>query len=552
MKKAVFFLFFIWILMVPVLADYTVDGVSVTAEVAANGRATVSTVIQLNFDTVTEQVAIPLPDTDVSRVSVGSFRFSTESTDDGTNVIIKSRGGFAGVQSFLITYSVPYSGNGGGSYSLGLLSSRWGRVIGGCSFQVTMPRAMEEPPRIISGYYGALSEAEGGLSVTETSVSGAVSDRMAYDSLTFEADLPEAYFTIRRQNLPGVSINYLTLAMVLVLLLMVLYWRLKLRSRRGEISQRILIPEGIPAYQLPMALDGSTCHIPALILEWANLGYLSISTAAKGVPVLTKLMSMGTERSWAEQQLFARIFGRRRRVAATPGRYSAAAARFRSESRKGLYRVIFDRTGGNPSLVQGLSWILMGLGIGVLSYRLLPDDTGFVVLAALVGIVGAGYGIFLHSAISQYAALRKVSLRGVLCWIALAVLLVLSLIAGALPEMSVGALAVLFSGVATASGPRRSQRGVDAMTQTKGHRLFLRQVSWQRLQVFQGRDSRFFQNYLPQAVALGMDRSFAKRFERLMIPQPEWLDLPRDPAHSAIAIRRQLAPILRQLEEAFK
>ena len=550
MKKALFFLLFIWILALPVLADYTVDSVTVTADVAENGHARVTSMIQLTFDAVTSEVSIPLPDTEVTKVSAGNFRCTTEKTDVGTNVVVKTSGGFAGVQTFMISYTVPYNGDGGGDFSLGLLSSRWQKRIGGCTFQIIMPWPMEDP-EIISGYHGVLTEDTASLVFTESTLAGSVGEMMSYDSLKFSVTLPEGYFAVRRANVPMVSMTYMTLNMLLILVLMMIYWRLKLRSPQEEVTARVLPPEGMLPCQLPMALDGATCDIPAMILEWANLGYLSIGSL-QGTAILTKLMEMGSERSRAEQQLFNRIFQRKTQVAATAGRFSAAGARFRRSTRRSLYRVIFDHTGGNPIFVQLPGRVLLALSIGVLVYRLLPAGGGYVVVAVLSGLVGFVYAMLLHSVTSRYIALRTWSWLSIAAWVVMIALIPLSLLAGALPELTVGLLSLLFSAIATAPGPRRSTRGAVAAAQTKGLQIFYRQVSWRRLQAYQSRSNRFFQMQLPRATALGVDKRFAKRFERLTIPQPEWLDLPSDPTHSAAALRKQLRPILRQLREAFR
>lgn len=555
MKKVLFSLFFMCFFLVPVFADYSVDSVSVAAEVSPNGRAEVSTTIQLTFDSAVEQVVIPLPETDVSRISAGDYSFKTRQTNDGVDVIVKNKNGFVGTQSFLIRYTVPYADDGDSeadSFTLGLLSSRWARAVGSCSFQLVMPAGFETEPVLTSGYYGPLTAAQTGLASTETSLAGTVSDRMAYDSLILTMTLPEGYFHVRRATLPVISVTFLAIGMLAVLLLCMVYWRVKLRSPRAHGSPRLLRPEGILPCQLPMVLDGATCDVTAMVLEWANLGYLSISLSRNGTVVLTRLMQMGSERSKAEQQLFSRIFGQRRRVAATPGRFSRAAARFRAASRRSLYRVIFDKTGGNPVLIQLPCRLLLAIAVGYMTYRLLPEGGGYVVLAVLAGLVGLVYSIFLHSTLSRYAALRTFTLPAICCWVLMPVLLGLSLLAGSLPEMLVGLLACAFSAVATAPGPRRSSRGVDAMAQAKGCRTFCRQASWQRLQVFQGRSRRFFQNQLPLAVALGVDKQFARRFERLAVPMPEWLELTGSPMRSAVSLQKQLAPILRQLREAFR
>ncbi len=555
MKKVLFSLFFICIFLVPALADYQVDSVSVSAEVSANGRAQVTTTIQLTFDASTDQVTIPLPDTDVSRVSAGDYRFSVEETDTGTDVVIKNNDGFVGTQTFLVSYIVPYADDGdteADHFSLGFLSSRWARPIGSCSFQVIMPKGFDAEPQIISGYYGALSETATALAITETSLSGSVSNRMAYDSLSLVLSLPDQYFNVRSARLPVVSVTFLAIGMLAVLLLCIVYWRMKLRSRHVSSTPRLLAPEGVLPCQLPMVLDGSTCDVTAIILEWANLGYLSISQTRNGTVVLNRLMHMGSERSKAEQQLFSKIFARKSRVAATPGRFSRAAAQFRAASRRSLYRVIFDPKSGNPAIVQLPCQCLLSLSIGYMAYQFLPEGGGFIVLAVLIGLVSLVYSLLLHRSIRRFAALRAVNVLSIVCWILMLALLPLSLVSGSFPEVVVGLSACLFSGIATAPGPRRSARGIDAVAQTKGCRTFYRRASWQRLQIFQGKSSRFFQTQLPGAVALGVEKRFARRFERLSVPMPDWLKLSGDPIRSASSLQHLLAPVLRQLRESFR
>ncbi len=567
MKKLLFCLFFIVLFFVPARAAYTVDAVTVNAEASANGRTQVSMTVQLSFDAATTQVSIPLPTREASRISVSDYRFSREELDDGLNLLLTKKDGFVGAQTFSISYSVPYTDGGGDTedvFSLGLLSSRWAAPVGSCTFQVVLPgsqAAAEEDasapepvavlePEVLSGYYGALSAKDTALTATETSFGGVVTDLMAYDSLSVSLTLPEGYFAVRSTTLPMISVTFLAMGMLGVWLLAVLYWRLKLRSGSVSVSSRLLAPEGILTCQLPMVLDGSTCDVAAMVLEWANLGYLSISVSRTGVVLLTRRMQMGSERSRAEQQLFSRIFGRKRRVAATPGRFSGSAARFRAASRRSLYRVIFDRRGGNPAFVQHPCRLLLAVGIGTTAYRLLPEGGGFVVLAVLIGLLGALYSLLLHRATGRFAALRAVTKGSVLCWAAAIALLAVALVAGSLPEMAVGLLACIFSGVATGPGPRRSQRGLDAMAQAKGCRAFYRKASRKRLHRLQERDSRFFQTQLPRAIALRSDKRFVRGFDT--VPMPEWLVLGGSAVCSPVTLRRQLKPILRKLREAFR
>lgn len=562
MKKVLFFLFFICIFMVPAFADYTVDSIFVSAEVASSGKSQVSMTLQLTFDASTPEVTVPLPEDQVSKVSAGDYRFQLDRTDDGTDVILKNREGFIGTQTFLITYQVPAAVDNdavGDAYHLGLLSTRWAKPIGSCAFQVVLPggqTAMPEDftlePQVLSGYHKALTLSETGLSISGNTISGAVADRMAYDSLALELTLPEGYFLVRSTRLPGIAITWLSLAMLLIWLLAMLYWRLRIRTPHTASEPRLLAPEGVLPCQLPMVLDGGTCDVVAIILEWANLGYLSISVNRRGLVILTRLMQMGSERGKSERMFFDRIFGSRQRVAATPGRFSGAAARFRGASRRTLSRVIFDRRGGNLIFVQTPCRLLLSVGIGYMAVQALPEGGGFVVLGILLGLVGLIYSLYLHSALVRFFALRTASISSAILCLLLLPLLLGGLLSGAFLEILIGILACLFSALVSARGPRRSQRGMDAMAQARGCRTFYRRVTWQRLQILQGENRRFFQLQLPSAVALGVDQRFARRFEQLPIPMPEWLRLSGSSVMTASSLQRQLSPILRQLRNAFR
>jgi hypothetical protein len=88
------------------------------------------------------------------------------------------------------------------------------------------------------------------------------------------------------------------------------------------------------------------------------------------------------------------------------------------------------------------------------------------------------------------------------------------------------------------------------MAQAKGCRMFYRQVTWQRLQVLLGNNERFFQEQLPKAVALGVDRKFARRFESQLVPVPEWLSGTKGSSASAKSVQRKLAAVLKCLRQA--
>ena len=560
MKKVAFFLFFICLLIPSVFADYQVDQATVNAEVSTNGRTQVTATYQLTFDGAQDQLEVPLPDGTISRVSAETYRYKVSKTDSGVDVVLT--GTFSGTQTVTVSYTVSdtYSTTSDGEvYQLGLLSSRWARNVGACSFQVilpqpsgTMPEDYTLTPVLLSGYYGALADSESGINLNGTIVTGSVENRMAYDSLTAQITVPTGYFYVRSSAISMIHVTYLAIGMLAVLLLLIIFWRVRIRTPRQNPQPRLLAPGGLLPCQLPQVLDGATCDIAVLILEWANLGYLTIQRTKKGYVVLTRAIPMGSERSKAERKLFQRIFATGYRVAATPGRFAAAGAQFRAASRRSLNRIIFDPKGGNVVLLQIPCRILLAVGIGYLAQQMLPEGGGFIVLAVLAGIVGFFYSIYLHSGITQRVALKRKSTSYRITLLLALALLVLGFLGGAFLEVLIGLFACCFSAVATSVGPRRSVRGQDLLSQARGCRMFYRQVTWQRLQVLTGRYNRFFQSQLPKAAALGVDKAFAKRFERLPVPRPEWLG-GRGPANTTAAdLQRETAGILKGLRESFR
>lgn len=561
MKKILFSLFFICIFVFPALADFSVDAVAVNAEVSASGRTEVTASYQLTFTTVQEEVTIPLPEGEIGGISVSNYRYSTRETEQGIDLVVRSSG-FAGTQMFVVSYKLPAfeaDGTREDLYTLPLLSSRWAKQIGAISVQVNLPGSTVEipegytmEPELVSGYHGALDSGVASVDVNGTMISGSTTELMAYDTMTLQVSLPDGYFYVRSNTIPMISVTWWFLGMTLVLGLCMLYWRLKLRSGHKEVSARMLLPEGVLAYQLPGVLDGKSVDFRALILEWANLGYLKLSYDKKHRVILRKTMDMGSERSQAEQRLFYGIFGRRRKILALPGRFAGAAARFRTAALRPIARQSFDKKSGNVAFVRIPCCLLAGVGIGYMVYCILPEGGAYLVLSILAGAVGVFYGMLLHSTFMELKTKRRFSWKTGPLLVLLPVLVMGGLMYGAFLEISVGLFACCFSALATASGPRRSPQGQELVAQARGCRRFYSQVSWQKLQIYTAGNRRFFQSELPQAVALNCHRTFARRFERLSVPYPEWLPAKNGGVISPEKLTELLDPVLKQLEQAFE
>ena len=116
-------------------------------------------------------------------------------------------------------------------------------------------------------------------------------------------------------------------------------------------------------------------------------------------------------------------------------------------------------------------------------------------------------------------------------WVALAlsaVWLALGILAGQAVTGIGLALSQLFAGVLLALGGRRTQAGKQAMGEVLGLRRYFRTVSGDELQQICRNNPEYFHQMMPYAIALGVDKAFAKRFGKQIIGQCPYISVGAD------------------------
>ena len=562
MKRIFFLLFFIIMLMVPAFADYQVESINFSADVTSAGKTQVTTVFELSFDDPAASVTIPLPSGEVSGVSVSDYSYRIEREDDYTALTVSSKGRLLGTQLISVSYTIPAAEDSDDEedlYSINLLSSRWGREIEQFSFSLSLPAsdtALEEgteiTPLLESGYYGSTEAYGASAELSGTMVSCTLQKLLAYDTLSLTVSLPEGWFHVRQAAIPALSLSLTAVILAGLLLLVLLYWFFFMRFPWVETISRQLPPDGLLPCHMAYAMDGASCDLAALLLEWANLGYLYISARSRRGLILTKKMDMGTERSRSERQLFKRIFRGKQRAAVTKGRFRAAGQRYMAATCPTLNRILFDRKGGSGRLLRLPARLMAGVGVGYIAYGFLPDGNGYIVLAVLVGALGLLYGGELSRAVRLMRGRRSLNFPGLLLCLSAGALMVPALFAGTIPETGLGLLGCILCGFLEGGGPRRNERGREIYAQTKGCRYYYRSAPWRRLQHNSAVNSRYFQQQYPRAAALRSEKAFAALFEGISVPPPEWYPALGTERMEVRALEKKLRPVLRQLRDAFE
>jgi hypothetical protein len=182
---------------------------------------------------------------------------------------------------------------------------------------------------------------------------------------------------------------------------------------------------------------------------------------------------------------------------------------------------LYDRRSGNPQIFRGMCVVVgivaglqMGLGIG--------DSAGIKTLLGMVFALLCGAFSYFIQAGGKCLPLREktplwTALGCGVAWIALGVLT---------RELHQALPMVIFqfaAGIGAAYGGKRSEMGLRYLSQIRGLRRHMTTTATFDLQQMLQQNSNYFYELAPFALALGVDRSFARRFGKLPLPEESYL-----------------------------
>ena len=495
------------LLCTAVSAAGTVSDMRNTTVVSSSGICSVSLVFTITHDG-SEALRYPLP-ADAYNITANGSPAKTSQEYLVRWVDLSSSAPAAGTYTVTLNYELPdrvLRDKNGLTLTVPLLTG-FSYAVDDLQFSVTLPGAFEETPVFTSTYYPEATDSLMDFSVSGSVISGVVTQQLKdHETLTMTLPVSREMFpqTIGKQW----SMSNEDLAMFALALLALLYWVIFLRSTPPRRLRRIQPIDGMTAGELGCCLIGQGVDFTAMVLSWAQMGYLSIRINRSRRVLLIKQMNMGNERSEPEMRCFKTLFGNRR-IVDGGGEYFGRLSRKMSRSVHGS-RYYFRKGSGNPLIFRVLS-----AGIGVfagisLGSAFAADTTWRVILSLLLG-TGGGAAAWLIQAGGRCLHLRKkyALLIAAGCSI---VWFTLSRMAG---EEGVAIFLILtqfLSGIASAYGGRRTEDGKQAMAEVLGLRRYLKKVNTAQLRQLLARDPDYYFTLAPYAIALGVDRTFAHAF----------------------------------------
>lgn len=506
--------------LVPIHAANAAPRVSTTAVVHENGTCSVTIEADIRLDDPARSLKFPLG-TDIKSVTLNGSPAPLSQSEGITSVNLSHLDGKLGLYSCTIVFEinsvVELDDNGKQIVTVPLLYG-FPYPVEDMTFQITMPSRFDTVPTFYSGYHGQDIERQMSASISGSVIRGSVTQELKdSETLFMKLAAPAGMFPAGQTF--GGSLKYDALAMGILAAAALLYWILRLGCLPHFAPRRATPTEGLCAGQVPTYLTRRPGDLPAMVLQWAQLGYLIIHLDDNGRVFLHKKMNMGNERTVFEQRCFRDLFGRKMMVDGSGYRFQRAADKAAALSRRqaGGYR--------NPltsvTMFRFLS-SLVGLFAGIaMGDTIATDHTWRIILMAGFGVVSALLSWIIVGNLDCLHTRGKAGLK--LSLTAAALLLILSLFCNAIAYGAAAAIWSLLAGLLSAYGGKRTDNGLRIYSELLGLRRHMRKAGKGELRRILASNRNYYFELAPYALILGVDKIFAEKFGDARLPACTWL-----------------------------
>lgn len=519
MKKIGIFLLIllcISLLWVPASAASGVESVRTEVLVQEDGSCSVAMRITLRLEQG-EKLEIPLPQ-DAQDVRLGG-KFRTP-TQQGGRLVLPLPELEAGVHVLEVSYTLA---NAVTQKSTGLLLdvpllTGLSYPVERFSFAVTLPVPLTGEASFFSGYYGESIAPSLQVQVQGNTVSGACTvvlkdhETLRMNYLGTKEMFP--LFSAREPLLSGWE-----MVMAGLMAAAILYYLVALLPMIPRKIRSFSPPEGLAAGDLGTCLTGCGMDLTMMVFSWAQLGYLEIETDRKGNVWLHKRMEMGSERNGLEIRCFQVLFREQQTVNGLGLHYARLCRKMATKSH--LLKQIYRSRSGNPRIVRALAVAAGACGGVLMSQGVYTAGAGTVFLALGMALACSllSYGIQSGSKCLPLGNRLPIwaGFGCALAWLGLGVLMHRPMLAALLVGYE------LVMGLAAAVGGRRSEIGQQYVAQIRGLRAHLTRASVFDMQQCLEKNPAYFFELMPYALALGVERSFARRFGKVTVPECSYL-----------------------------
>ncbi len=520
----------IFLLAATVFADNAIASASSTAVVTQRGSCQITLTATLRLEHPVENLRFALGP-EVTDVTVNGTLVTTTKADGQQWVKLAQLKNQTGSIPITIQYTIPavVSMDEAGQQLVTVpVLSGFPYPVEQMIFTITMPGTFTGEPVFRSGYHDVDIQRSINYSINGSVITASVTQPLKdSETLRMILEAPEGMFPLPEPTVANDETS--SLGMAGFAALSVLYWVLTMGHMPTLPQKRSTPPEGLSAGTVGTYLVHQGADLTLMVMSWAQLGYLIIHLDKSGRVFLRRKMKMGNERSSFERKCFRSLFHKGEFADATSYRYARLMDSVAQDSRRQISGL--RRGSGNPLLLR-----ILASGVSFCAGMALGSDLIGHGLWRLVVMGSLGMAFVVLGWISQ-SGMRRIHLMDRtplgISLAASAVMMVAGLLCG---KPVYGVLAGLWNpimGIAAAYGGHRSTNGQRMYTGILGLRRHMKLAQPQELTRFLRANPDYFYELAPYALALGVDRTFAQKFDQLKLPSCEWLMADRRVAKSA-------------------
>ena len=503
------------------------DGTAVTAkttecDVERDGACTLSLRFTVEFAPGTESFDVPI--SAAARDVVCPLKY-TVVAGEGCK-LLRLSGPLSGKMEITVSYRLAETVTDNGEnqvFSVQLLYPQWTCPISGYEVELRLPGSFESLPVFVSGYYGDHIDNYMEIGIQNGTIHAVLNAKQTlqdHEAMSVSLELPRDFFDLR--FLAGKTIRVDRLLFLGLLLMAAAYWAVFLRNPPVLPKRQAMPPEGGNAGAIPFVLTDRSPDLALMIVQWASLGYLTLSRTHTGHVQLTRQIDMDTERKHFECEIFQTLFSRGELCDVRSAEYLKARRLANEKTRQFWQNRVYDPKAGST-----LFFRLLALGAGLIlclacfdawvaskSWRWLA-----IIPLSLLGTAAC-------HAIQELGGflLRRHSLRTLfLAVLSAAFLFITGKNGGLLALMALNLLVQLAVGLLLRCGGRRTRSGAARAAELLGYRRWLLAAPKELLELNLEADPQYFYRILPFADALRVSRAVAGTLGKTRLEPCDWL-----------------------------
>ena len=532
--RLVLLLGLLWLLSVSVHADGTaVTAMKTDCAVEADGACTVTMYLTVDFARDSRDFVIPVSPA-AKNVSCAGAAWELRS-GEGCR-LIALQGAYTGKVDLVVSYRLAETVTDDGAaqiFEIHLLYPHWSCPISGYEVTVRLPGRFDAMPVFISGYYGDLIDNYMEIAIDNGTIHAVLNAKQTlqdHEAMRMTLELPKGFFDLR--FLAGKTVRVDRLLFLGLLVLTAAYWLIFLRNLPILPKRQAMPPEGGNAGEIPFVLTDSAPDLALMVVQWASLGYLTISRNRRGRIWLNRRIDMATERKRFEGEIFRTLFSRGDRCDLRSAEYLKAKRLADEKPRQYWQNRVYDPKAG-AALWLRLAALAAGLALCLACFDLWIASKSWrwpvIIPLTLLG----GVACYAVQRLGGFLLRRHCFRTAALALLGAVYLLLAGRKSGLNSLMLLNLLVQLTVGLLLRCGGRRTAAGASLAAELLGYRRYLLSASSETLEGNLRADPQYYYRVLPYADALQAARLFTGSLDGARLEDCDWLLWEGKPARSA-------------------